>query len=285
MSLVWTNHGGFSQQRSDQLKTAFLVQLEAAQIRIVQGEAAPALRIAIELTPSQVVISASVPGEGATSVVMEEIARSLVKSDEQAGSDARLEKELLLQQEGKILSAAVTDSVPGSDQGILLLTADALELRVPGQGSWSMKYSKPLPAPRQAQRGSRGQLLLTEENPDRVVILLPGRRCEVSLRDEAPIACAPVNAEWPSGRLLAAAACGAQTWWLRSDSTDWTTEDRLLLRNSGAARDSAPGGEVSVPGPVQAISAGPNPSSATVVVRNLSTGNYEVYRVALSCGH
>jgi hypothetical protein len=72
---------------------------------------------------------------------------------------------------------------------------------------------------------------------------------------------------------------------LKSDTTDWTAEDRLLLRASVAGKDLAPVAEVNVPGPVQAISTGGDAASAGVVVRNVSTGNYEVYRVALSCAN
>jgi len=43
-------------------------------------------------------------------------------------------------------------------------------------------------------------------------------------------------------------------------------------------------GELGVAGPVISISAGESAGNATVVVRNLSSGTYEVYRVALACG-
>jgi len=69
------------------------------------------------------------------------------------------------------------------------------------------------------------------------------------------------------------------------DVTDWTVEDRLLLRSSGAGRETAPVAEMIVPGPVQAIGVGIDAGSASVVVHNISTGNYEVYRVGLSCAN
>jgi hypothetical protein len=36
---------------------------------------------------------------------------------------------------------------------------------------------------------------------------------------------------------------------------------------------------------VISVSGGDNPESATAVARNLNSGNYEVYRVALVCGN
>jgi len=106
MSLVWTNHGPLSEQRSERLRAAFATQMEAAQVRFIQGEAAPALRVSIEQTPTQIVFAASVPGEGNTNVAIEEVARALAGVDEATDLTVRLEKELLWRQETKILSAA-----------------------------------------------------------------------------------------------------------------------------------------------------------------------------------
>jgi len=75
MALVWTNHAGLSEERSEKLRELFAAQLEAVQIRVVQGEAAPALRVSIEQTPTKLVLTTSVPGEGSMSVAIEEVAR------------------------------------------------------------------------------------------------------------------------------------------------------------------------------------------------------------------
>jgi hypothetical protein len=83
---------------------------------------------------------------------------------------------------------------------------------------------------------------------------------------------------------MALPSCGPQTWWLKSDSADWASEDRLLLRSAGAGKDSLPATEMSVSGPVISISAADSAGSATVVTRDLRSGNYEVYRIALACG-
>jgi hypothetical protein len=145
--------------------------------------------------------------------------------------------------------------------------------------------TKPLPGPKQPPRAARGQLLMAEETAERVEVLLPGRRCNANLADDSPITCAGMNAEWHAGHLLALPACGTQTWWLRSEETDWSSEDRVLLRASGKASNTTPVAEMSVPGPVHSIGAGADAASAAMVVRNIATGNYEVYRVALACAN
>ena len=284
MSLVWTNHAALSEQRAENLRLVFAAKLEAAQVRLVQGEAAPALHVSIEETPSHIVFTASVPAEGSSNAVIEEVARALVAGDARPSNAIRLEKELLWQQETKILSAALPASSADRDKKMILLTEDGLAVYSETQEVWKLQSMKPLPpGANQPQRFARGQLLLADENISQVGILLPGMRCETNLADEVPIACVGANTDLRPSRLLAAPACVTQTWSLRSDGTDWTSEDRLMLRNSGAANDAAPTAELSVPGPVLSIGAGANVGSATAVVRNVSTGNYEVYRVALAC--
>jgi hypothetical protein len=284
MALVWTNHAGLSEQRAENLRVIFAAKLEAAQIRVVQGEAVPALRVSIEQTPSQIVISASVPAEGSRNVVMEQVTRDRAGGVERPASSMRLDKELVWQQETKVLSAALSVA-SGTQKRMFVLTEDALLAYGEEQGSWKLLTTKPLPGPKQPPRAARGQLVMAEETPERVEILLPGRRCDANLADDSPITCGAVNSEWHAGHLLALPACGTQTWWLRSEGADWSSEDRVLLRASGSSNNATPVAEMSVPGPVHSIDAGADGGSATVVVRNIATGNYEVYRVALACAN
>jgi hypothetical protein len=285
MTLVWTNHTSLSEQRVEHLRELFVAQLEAAQVRVVPGETAPALLVSIEQTPSRIVLSASVPVEGRTTVTIEEIARSLAGIDARPSSVVRLEKELLWQQEGKILSAVLRRRSSGARPDLMLLSEDALQIFAEEQRSWKLETTKTVPGVKQPPRTARGQIVVAEENAERVGILFPGKRCEASVMDESAMSCGAGAADWPGGRLLALPMCGTQTWWLKSDGTDWTTEDKLLLRNSGAMKEAGPVAELNVPGPVLSIGAGPDAGGAVAVVRNVATGNYEVYRVVLACAN
>jgi hypothetical protein len=287
MSLVWTNHANLSEQRAENLRVVFAARLEAtSQVRLVQGEAAPALLVSIEQTPSQIVLTATVPAEGGTNVAIEQAARSLVARDARPSNVLRLEKELRWQQEAKILSAVLPAMSAGEEKTMIVLAEDALVIYSEEQGVWNLRTTKLLPpGTNQRQRSARGQLIIADENVSQVGILLPGRRCETSWTDDSPVVCSVMTAEMHPARLLAASACATHTWWLRSDGTDWTSEDRLTLRNSAAPSNSPPAAELNVPGPVFSISAGPDVGSATAVVRNVVTGNYEVYRVVLSCAN
>src|SRR6266852_9912379 len=81
MSLVWTNHAALSGQRAENLRSVFAARLEGAQVRLVQGEAAPALLVSIEQTPSQIVFTATVPAEGCLFSGRRRHTRSLVARD------------------------------------------------------------------------------------------------------------------------------------------------------------------------------------------------------------
>jgi hypothetical protein len=284
MTLIWTNHSGLPEPRVERLRAAFAAQMETAQAQFVQGETAPPLRVAIEQTPTQIVFTAIVPGEGSTSAVIEEVARAVAGIDVSSGSSVRLEKESVWQQETKILSASLLAGSATGETRLVVLTEEALQVYSGGPGNWKLAYTKVLPGPRQPQRSARGQVMVAEDSNGRVGVLLPGKRCEGGVTDDSPIACANAAPEWPSGRLMALANCGTQTWWLKSDGVDWSTEDRLLLRNAGAAKEAGAVAELGVSGPFISVGAADSAGSATVVVRDLSSGNYEVYRVAVACG-
>src|SRR5262249_46724851 len=273
-----------SEQRVEGLRAAFAAHMEAAQVRFAQGEAAPALRVTIEQTPSQITFTATIPGDGSTSVAIEEVARASVGIDANSGTKVRLDKELLWQQETKILSAALPAAGADGLRRLAGLAEDALQIFGGGSDNWKLEYTKSLPGPRLVPRSARGQLLVAQEPKDRVAILLPGRRCDASVADESAITCASLEAEWPSGRLMVSPSCGTRAWWLRSDSVDWASEDRLLLGRAGAGKRRSAGTEMNISGPVISISDADSTGSATVVTRDLSSGNYEVYRIALSCG-
>ena len=284
MTLLWTNYSLLSEQRMEGLRATFAAQLEAAQVRLTQGETAPPLRVAIQQTPTQIVFTATVPGEGSTRVVIEEVPRATVGIDVSSGSSVRLKKELVWQQEARILGAVMLASSAPAAERLAVLTEETLQIYRGGLGNWRLEYSKALPGPGQAQRSARGQLMVLEDSSGRVAILLPGKRCEASVADESAVACVNVTPEWPSGRLMALPSCGAQTWWLTSDGADWTAQDRLLLRGVGAGKDAAAVAALGVGGPVISIGAADSAGSATAIVRDLDSGNYEVYRVALACG-
>jgi len=76
--------------------------------------------------------------------------------------------------------------------------------------------------------------------------------------------------------------CAGASQFLATGARDYTQTDSLQvfqIESSGAVAVSS---ELDFPGPITALHAGADPPRA--VVRNLTTGNYEAYRLSYSCG-
>jgi hypothetical protein len=78
-------------------------------------------------------------------------------------------------------------------------------------------------------------------------------------------------------------SCDVTTWKLLSGESDWTRPDRLLLVGAGMKRDEAVA-SLEFGGPVLRVASAENAKVALAVVFDLSSGNYEVYRVTMACG-
>jgi hypothetical protein len=85
-------------------------------------------------------------------------------------------------------------------------------------------------------------------------------------------------------------ACEERPRYLATGTGDYTQTDRIILRGQVVNQVAQPPNDgdassVEVPGPVLGISVAENAKAAFAVVKNLSTGNYEVYRIAAVCSN
>jgi hypothetical protein len=76
--------------------------------------------------------------------------------------------------------------------------------------------------------------------------------------------------------------CGSASQFLATGGRDYTQTDSLQVFQTESSGAVAVSSELDFPGPITALHAGANPPRA--VVRNLTTGNYEAYRLSFSCG-
>jgi hypothetical protein len=76
--------------------------------------------------------------------------------------------------------------------------------------------------------------------------------------------------------------CGGSNQFLATSARDYTQTDSLQVFQTQSSGAVAISSELDFPGPVTAL----HSVSATprAVVRNLTTGNYEAYRLSFSCG-
>lgn len=237
----------------------------------------------LERTPSQVVVTADVENGNGKQVLFAAIPRGGIPSENGNVSTPRLEKELLWQQGERILDAIFVRGEDGAGDRLVVLQKDALKVHEKRSGSWKEMQSKPLGDATATQRSPHGELYYSLDQTDRVKMVLAGKTCQANLGDAAAPSCQQNLDVWRTGTLLSS-PCSSQVWWLRSDGGDMTVPDRLELVNPSLPATQAPVAELATPGPVLSISSGEGLRADTAVVFNLSTGNYEVYRIALACG-
>lgn len=79
-----------------------------------------------------------------------------------------------------------------------------------------------------------------------------------------------------------APVCGGTNQFLASSGRDYTQSDSLQVFQMEPNGPLAMSGELDFPGPILALHIAPDAPRA--IVRNLTTGNYEAYRLDISCG-
>jgi hypothetical protein len=277
----WENREAVSDARSLQLRALFLNELGLAKVTPVDGSANCALQVVISKTPTDIVFIAQLNSGERKRVLFSEAARA---DSAAAGSSAsiQLEKQLLVQQSAFILDAL---EIPGRNgvAGLLaVLTRDAVSLYSSDGNLWIATTSQPLPRTKETQRSPRGELRWISDGPDTIQIVLPGKVCRMNLSTSGPLTCQGATDAWRHGPATVP-DCDGGTWDLRTDSGDWSQPDRILLTNPALPRTQTPLAWTSLPGPVISLAPGAAPNAYTATVSNLSTGNYEVYRVTVSC--
>jgi hypothetical protein len=76
--------------------------------------------------------------------------------------------------------------------------------------------------------------------------------------------------------------CSGGYQFLATGARDYTQTDSLQVFQTASGGTAAVSAELDFPGPVTALHAALD--APRVVVRNLTTGNYEAYRLSFSCG-
>jgi hypothetical protein len=279
----WNNHEAVSEARSQQLKSAFVEELQNRQGDSSSPSTNCSVRVFLERTPAEIVITADVENGGDTQHFFAAVPRAGMPAESAAAPTPRLEKELLWQQSERIIDAIFVHGETGTANRLVVLQRDALLVYEKQAGVWKPVLTKPMEDTAITQRAPRGELYFSIEQPDRLKIVFAGKSCQASLNDASLLVCQQ-SAESARTGMLLASACDARVWWLRGDGGDMTATDRLELTNPSLPPTQAPIAEIATPGPVVSISSGEAVRADTAVVFNLATGNYEIYRIALACG-
>ncbi len=191
----------------------------------------------------------------------------------------------------RILDAG-SAAAPDGDRLVILLLADAVLIQNANTNSES-RIDIPLAIPTSTLREPSGKLSLQDGN---ILVAVHGRRnCAISLESDALVQCEDNQGETtaadgrpvPGGQVVPAPAnCthGSGIPWFVTGTGDDTQPDYLEVKVSQNLGATIASNRVNFPGPVLAIHGALSDASNTVIVRNLQTGNYEAYRLSISCG-
>ena len=282
--LSWQNHSSLADEHSQTLKESFKDEFGGENLAEKQESGAHALQVSIEETPAFYVLIANVPTATGEATRISRFARAALPSAGTSGVQHRLLKELIWQQQEPILDAVEMGEDPNKLSSLLILGRDSLSLYRRENDRWELQDMKRIPTSEKAMRAPRGEIRFSpgSEKPDSIV--LPGQSCEVAIGEKIELNCRGVFHSWREEMYLAS-PCDRSVWSLSAEPGDWSVPDRLLLRNSSLPNSAPLAAELDLPGPSLSISTGRRMQSDTTVVFNLSTGNYEVYRITLACAN
>jgi hypothetical protein len=282
--LSWQNHSSLVDQRSQALKESFMDEFGGENLVEKQEPPAYTLQVSIEETPAFYVLVANVPTAAGDTTRISRIARGALPSAGISAGQYGLSKQLIWQQQEPILDAVETGDETDGPGPLLILSRDSLSLYRRHNDSWELRDSARIPKPEKTLRVPRGEIRFSLGNEKQDSIVLPGQSCDVAIAEKIDLNCRAVSQSWREGTFLAS-SCGRSVSWLRAEQGDWSLPDRLLLRNPSLPKSAPSGAELDLPGPVLSVSTGRRIQSDTAVVFNLSTGNYEVYRITLACAN
>lgn len=276
---------------SDPRKRIFLDQISACGMDPVDSPdapAIPAINVAVRVTASRVLLIAdATDAAGGRQVYMIEIPRTSLFVSRETSPTPQLQKELLWQQEKPIQSALEWQN-PDTHERFLFLLSESLFMRFDFEnGAWKwMDSAQFLPVGRRPQTGEAS--LFYSHAKGRVELALRKKVCDLDLTMNFGYTCTGTEAGDRTAEL--ASTCEESPRYLATGKGDFTQPDRITLTSAlgagtAASADESYGASMDMPGPVLDISVAENSKSASAVVKNLSTGDYEVYRITSVCSN
>ncbi len=255
-------------------------------LQLSDDAAAPVLTVYAAETPTQVVLTAKTHIAQRDEIRMMTIPRSTLPPAELPVAPVRLERQLLFESPDRIVDA--TSFPDASDVGLALLMYKNFELtaiHVDAKGE--LKQSLPLNvAGLKPTRDPHAELALRGTGAS---VQLWGKQCDFSWDTPGEVKCYSEKTNTssnstPPAETVLISPCDQTNWTITEPGSEPTVHAVLHLIPDGATQGSSATLTNEFPGPVLNINAEPNPESALIVIRNLHTGNYEVYKITLACG-
>jgi hypothetical protein len=285
VKVAWQESPQSSGHLSDRRKKVFLDQIAACGMEAAENSDAPILTVTIEVTPSKALLIASFTEAVSPQIYVIEVPRASLFVAREAAPAPQLRRELLWQQEKPIQSALEWQD-PTTEERFLFLLSESLFMRFDLEnGVWKwMDSAQFLPVGRGPRAGEVS--LFYSHAKERVELVLRKKACDLDLTIHFGYTC--TGMEVGDRTMELSSTCEESPRYLVTGKGDYTQTDRITLASAAgaaAATDETYAGSVDMPGPVLDISVAENSKAAAAVVKNLSTGNYEVYRITAVCSN
>jgi len=288
VSVHWQETAEFPGYLSESRRKVFLEQISACGMAPSENPDAPILTVTLQVTPSKALLIANTKeAASGPQIYVVEVPRSSLSVARGTGSAPQLRRELLWQQEKPIQSALQWQD-PTTEEWFLLLLSDSVFMRFDFEnGAWKwMDSAQFLPVGRSSRAGEAS--LFYSHAKERVELALRRKVCDIDPTVHFSYTC--TGSEVSDRTTELSPACGESPRYLATGKGDFTQPDQITLASgSGAGAPASDGdnyaGSLDMPGPVLDISVAQDSKSAIAVVKNLSTGNYEVYRITAVCGN
>jgi len=286
VKVAWQESPPSSGYLSDARKKVFLDQISACGMVPAENSDAPALMVTMQVTASRALLIAYWTDTTAgRQTYMVEIPRAALFVARETSPEPQLQRELLWQQEKPIQSAMEWQD-GGTQERYLFLLSDGLFIRCRFEnGVWKAIDSADLPASGRRSR-SGDESIFYSHAKDKIELIVHNKICDFTNSGRISFSCAGSDPGEKAAEL--SSTCQESHRYLSSGKGDYTQLDRIISkRATGSGTVASPeesySSSVDMPGPVLDISMTENSKAASAVVKNLSTGNYEVYRITAVC--
>ena len=273
---------------SESAKNAFLAQLSACGLEITENSEAPLLNIAVQFTPSRLLLIAVGGAFASRSAHVIEIPRAALAVSNEVPPLVHLRKELLWQQEKPIHSAMEWHDSSTQEQ-FLLLISRGLFVRLRSKNEvWVEVDSAELP---KSDRRSRipDSTFVYKYPEAKLELLIAQKLCDFDPGGRLSFTCVDTNLGGKTAVRISS-GCGGNPRDIWTDSSDYSQRDHIFFGRAKVAGavflpDDPMSRSLEMPGPVFDVGNTQDSKAVIAVVRNLVTGNYEVYRITLACAN
>jgi hypothetical protein len=271
----------FDASQGQNWKATLRHELDRRKLSITEESAAPLLRVGATQTPTEFIFAAELLSADRQELCVVALKRAAVQVEALPVSSVRIEKQLLFESTDRIIDAASLSKSTSDDLLVLTYRNWELTLLRPGPAG-AAKQTLPLSvAGARASRDPRAELSIKETEGQ---LQLPGKLCEFTSTVLSDMKCHAVRTTWRALPSLTS-PCDSAFWKLQVDSNDWTAGDLLQVLPDGISRQGSVALFSDFLGPILSINGTANNRDVLVVIRNLRTGNYEVYKLTLACGN